>query len=151
MRKLNLNVYLSGEIHSNWRQEITNGIDHLKLPVSVFEPITDHEMSDDVGECILGNQDSAFWNDHHSANINAIRIRTLIKQSDIVIVKFGDKFRQWNAAFDAGFALANGKSLIIIHPNDSKISHALKEIDSSASAVCFDVEQALKILQYVTR
>ncbi len=151
MGKLKLNVYLSGEVHSDWRQEIISGVNRLKLSITVFEPVTDHDMSDGVGEQILGSGESAFWNDHNSANINAIRIRTLIKKSDIVIVKFGDKFRQWNAAFDAGFAIAQGKSLITIHPIDPKISHALKEIDSCALAVCHDVDQTLKILQYVTQ
>ncbi len=147
--KLELNVYLSGEIHSNWRKEIVAGIDQLKLPITVFGPVTDHEMSDEVGARLLGREDSTFWNDHNSANINAIRIRTLIKKCDVVIVKFGDKFRQWNAAFDAGYAIAQGKSLITIHPKDPKISHALKEIDSCSLAVCHAVDQALKILHYV--
>ncbi len=141
-------VYLSGEIHSNWRQEIEQGIEQEKLPVEVTAPVTDHPASDNVGTDILGEEDRDFWKDHKGAKINAIRTRTLIEKADIVIVKFGEKYRQWNAAFDAGYATALGKKLIVIHPEE--FTHALKEVDGSALAVARTAEQAVQILKYVT-
>ena len=65
----------------------------------------------------------------------------------MVIVKFGDKYKQWNAAFDAGYAAALNKSIIIIHNEDHQ--HALKEVDAAASAVASDQKQVVRILKYV--
>jgi len=145
---MEMRVYLSGEIHSQWREEIINGIRQMNLPIEVFSPVTDHSASDDVGAEILGEEENPFWRDHKGAGINAIRTRTLIENADIVIVKFGDKYRQWNAAFDAGFAVAMGKSLITIHPPE--LNHALKEIDAAAMAVAGTPAQVVKILEYAT-
>jgi YtoQ family protein len=142
------NVYLSGEIHSNWREEIKDGIEKENLPVAVSAPVTDHSASDDVGTDILGEEKEAFWKDHKGGKINAIRIRTLIEEADIVVVKFGDKYRQWNAAFDAGYAAALGKKLIVMHPEEH--THALKEVDAAALAVTKTPGQVVEILKYVT-
>jgi YtoQ family protein len=114
----------------------------------VLGPITDHDASDNVGIDILGSEDQAFWKDHKAAKINSIRIRLGIEQADVVVVKFGEKYRQWNAAFDAGYAAAKGKALIVIHPPD--FTHALKEIDAAALAVAETSEQVVDILTYVT-
>lgn len=141
-------VYLSGEIHSTWRQEIKNRINEENIPVVLTAPVTDHSASDDVGALILGEEENSFWRDHKSAKINSIRTRTLIEKADIVVVKFGEKYRQWNAAFDAGYAAALGKKLIVIHPDE--FTHALKEVDSAALAVCRTLEEVIKILLYVT-
>ncbi len=141
-------VYLSGEIHSTWRQEIKNRINEENIPVVLTAPVTDHSASDDVGALILGEEENSFWRDHKSAKINSIRTRTLIEKADIVVVKFGEKYRQWNAAFDAGYAAALGKKLIVIHPEE--FTHALKEVDSAALAVCRTLEEVIKILLYVT-
>ena len=124
-----LNVYLSGEIHSEWRNEIIDGIKSKALPYEILTPVTVHQASEDAGD-ILGTEDNPFWKDHKSAKINAIRIRTYIEKADITIVKFGEKYRQWNAAFDAGYAVAKGKKLIVIHPDEFR--HALKEVDAAA-------------------
>ena len=140
-------VYLSGEIHSDWRQQISAGVDALSLPVTLLAPVTDHQASDDCGVNILGAEASDFWKDHKGAQINAIRTRTLIEKADIVVVRFGDKYRQWNAAFDAGFAVASGKSLITLH--DDALTHALKEVDAAALAVARAPEQVVEILKYV--
>ncbi len=140
-------VYLSGEIHTDWRDQIKAGVEQAGLPVSLLGPVTDHAMSDDCGVDILGPEDRAFWKDHKGAQINAIRTRTLIERADIVIVRFGDKYRQWNAAFDAGYAAAIGTPLITLH--DSDLTHALKEVDGAALAVAESPDQVVRILTYV--
>jgi YtoQ family protein len=140
-------LYLAGEIHSDWRSEIENGVNREKLPVVLTAPVTDHEASDNVGTDILGKEPNSFWKDRKGAGINAIRTRSLIENSDIVIVKFGENYRQWNAAFDAGYASALGKKLIIIHPEE--FDHALKEVDQAANAVARTEGEAVEILKYV--
>ena len=142
-----LNVHLSGEIHSNWREEIINLCKNEKLDISFSSPITNHEASDNCGVEILGDENSNFWKDHKGANINSIRTRKSIKDCDIVVVKFGDKYKQWNAAFDAGFAAALNKSIIVIHNDEHQ--HALKEVDAAASAVAKDQNQVVRILKYI--
>ncbi|MBT5263856.1 MAG: YtoQ family protein [Rhodospirillaceae bacterium] len=140
-------VYLSGEIHSDWRDRIAAGLNELGLPVECVSPVTDHESSDDCGVAILGEEATGFWKDHKGAKVNAIRTRTLIERSDVVVVRFGDKYRQWNAAFDAGFAAALGKSIVTLH--DPSLTHALKEVDGAAMAVAETPEQVVRILRYV--
>lgn len=145
---MELNVYLAGEIHSDWRGVIEKGVRERNLNVELLAPVTDHEASDDVGTDILGDEEEPFWKDHKGAGINAIRTRSLIENADVVVVKFGDQFRQWNAAFDAGYAAALGKTLIVIHPPE--LTHALKELDAAAQAVCDVPGQVVRILEYVT-
>ena len=140
-------IYLSGEIHTSWREEIEDGARKAELPVTFTAPVTDHGASDDCGVTILGEEENKFWHDHKGAKLNAIRTRTLIEQADIVIVRFGDKYKQWNAAFDAGYASALGKPLIVMHGEDHQ--HALKEVDAAALAVTDNVEQVVRILRYV--
>ena len=142
-----LNVYLSGEIHSDWRQEIINLCNKEKLEISFSSPITNHEASDDCGVEILGNEEKKFWKDNKGANINSIKTRKSIKDCDIVVVKFGEKYRQWNAAFDAGYAAALNKSIIVIHNEEHQ--HALKEVDAAAAAVAKDQHQVVRILRYI--
>ena len=143
-----LKAYLSGEIHTDWRDNIKNKVLDLKLSVNLLSPVTNHSASDDCGVQILGEENKKFWHDYKGASINSIRTKNMIEKSDIVIVKFGDKYRQWNAAFDAGIAVSLGKSLITLH--DESLDHALKEIDAESSAVCRTEEQVIKTLQYVT-
>ncbi len=143
------NVYLSGEIHTNWRDEIYKQSKELGLKINFTSPVTDHEDSDDCGAKILGKEESKFWHDHKGAKINTIRIRKSIQNADIVVVRFGEKFRQWNAAFDAGYACALGKSLIIIHSEEHQ--HALKEIDAAALAVVDDVKKVVRIFEYLIK
>ena len=142
-------VYLSGEIHSDWREKIYEGAKTSGLSVKFNSPVTNHDNSDDCGVAILGSEDDAFWKDHKGAKINAIRTRTLIDKSDVVVVRFGDKYKQWNAAFDAGFASALGKPLIIMH--DPSLTHPLKEVDAAALAVAETPEHIVAILTYVIR
>ena len=141
-------VYLSGEIHSDWRERIAAGVETAKLPVELSAPVTDHAASDDCGEAILGKEERDFWRDHKGAGINGIRTRTLIEAADVVVVRFGDKYRQWNAAFDAGYAAALGKSIVTLH--DAELTHALKEVDAAAAAVAQTPEQVVEVLRYVT-
>ncbi|MHC4975632.1 MAG: YtoQ family protein [Planctomycetota bacterium] len=142
------NVYLAGEIHSAWRDEIIDAITQEKLHIACSGPVNDHEASDDCGVRILGQEPDPFWHDRKGASLNAIRTRTLIEKADIVVVRFGEKYKQWNAAFDAGYAAALGKKIIIMHPPEHR--HALKEVDASALAVCQTSAQVVGILRYVT-
>ena len=140
-------IYLSGEIHTHWRDELKLGANEANLKVEFLGPETDHDLSDNSGANILGREDKKFWHDHKGAKINSIRIRRNIEISDIVVVKFGEKYRQWNAAFDAGYASALGKSLIIMHQDD--FQHALKEVDASALAIVKNNQELLNIFKYV--
>ncbi len=147
MSKRTWNVYLSGEIHSDWRERIADGVAKAGLPVRLDAPVCVHEDSDDCGISILGAEPNSFWHDHKGAQMNAIRTRTLIADADVVVVRFGEKYKQWNAAFDAGNAAALGKALITLH--DAAHNHALKEVDAAALAVCATPEQVVETLTYV--
>ncbi|KQI71648.1 hypothetical protein AN191_11710 [Loktanella sp. 5RATIMAR09] len=142
---MTLRIYLSGEIHTDWRDQIINGAAGLDV---VFDaPVTDHAASDDCGVAIMGAEDKKFWHDNKGANLNAIRTRHGLQNADIVVVRFGDKYKQWNAAFDAGYAAALGKSLIVMHGPDHQ--HPLKEVDAAALAVVEEPQQVVDILAYV--
>ena len=142
-----LNVYLSGEIHTDWRNEIIKLCEKDKLAVKFYSPNTNHETSDNCGVEILGAEEKKFWNDMKSAKINSIKTKKAIKDSDIIIVKFGEKYKQWNAAYDAGYASALGIPIICIHNKENQ--HALKEIDAAALAVTENNLQVVQILKYV--
>jgi len=147
MKRDNWTVYLSGEIHTDWRETIATGVEKAGLPVTLLSPVTDHGASDDCGVAILGAEGDDFWKDHKGAKVNAIRTRSMIERSDMVVVRFGEKYKQWNAAFDAGFAAALGKPLITLH--DPDLTHPLKEVDGAALAVAQTPEQVVKLLTYV--
>ncbi len=140
-----LNVYLSGEIHTDWREQIVEAA--RDLDVTFLGPVTDHGASDDCGVAILGGEPDKFWHDHKGAKVNAIRTRHGIETADVVVVRFGDKYKQWNAAFDAGMAAALGKSLIVLSPPEHQ--HALKEVHAAALAVADEPRQVAEILRYV--
>jgi YtoQ family protein len=142
---MGLNVYLSGEIHTDWREQIIEGAQGLDITFN--GPVTDHAASDDCGVAILGEEPDKYWHDHKGAMVNAIRTRKGIAQADVVVVRFGEKYRQWNAAFDAGYASALGKSLIILQQPDH--DHALKEVDAAALAMARTPEQVVQVLRYV--
>ncbi|MFT5258376.1 MAG: YtoQ family protein [Saprospiraceae bacterium] len=143
---MNWNIYLSGEIHTDWRQQLKAGCEALNLPVTFTSAVTDHEGSDAAGD-VLGAEDSNFWRDHKSAKVNAIRTKTLIDSCDVAVVRFGHKYKQWNAAFDAGYCAALGTPYITLHEED--IIHPLKEVDASAMAWATTPEQVVEILKYV--
>jgi len=143
---MDLKVYLSGEIHTDWRQRIKDGCAAYNLPIVFTSAVTNHEASDAAGD-VLGEETEPFWRDHKSAKVNAIRTKTLLKNCDVAVVRFGDKYKQWNAAFDAGFCAAMGTPYITLH--DSDLIHPLKEVDGSALAWAVTPEQVVEILRYV--
>ena len=140
-------VYLSGEIHTDWRERIVDGADAAGLDVAFTGPVTDHAASDDGGAAILGAPSEKFWHDHVGAGVNAIRTRTLLARADVVVVRFGEQYRQWNAAFDAGYAAALGKPIVTLH--DTDLDHALKEVDRAGQATARTAEQVVDVLRYV--
>ena len=140
------NVYLSGEIHSDWRQQIEKGCELQNLSITFTSAVTDHHASDSAGD-LLGEEDNKFWRDHKSAKINGIRTKTLIENCDLAVVRFGDKYKQWNAAFDAGYCAALGRPYITLHDED--IIHPLKEVDASALAWATTPDQIVEILKYI--
>lgn len=142
---MGLKVYLAGEIHTNWREDIAHGC--KGLDVEFTAPVTDHDSSDDCGVAIMGPEKDKFWHDNKGAKLNAIRTRKAIEDADIVVVRFGEKYKQWNAAFDAGQAYAMGKSLIIMHQDEHQ--HPLKEVDAAALAVVKSPLQVSQILKYI--
>ena len=146
---MQLTVYLSGEIHTNWREEIKESPKLKELDIIFLQPVTNHTLSDDCGVLIMGKEDTKFWHDNKGAKLNAIRTRTAIEKSDVVIVKFGEKYKQWNAAFDAGYAAALGKSIVVMHGDENQ--HALKEIDAAALAVTRTPDEVAEILFYTAK
>jgi len=143
---MNWTVYLSGEIHTDWREQIRQGVETLGLPVVFVSAVTDHEASDAAGD-VLGAESSNFWRDHKSSKVNGIRTKTMLEKCDVAVVRFGDKYKQWNAAFDAGYCSALGKPYITLHDED--IIHPLKEVDASAMAWAQTPGQVVEILKYV--
>jgi len=145
---MKLKVYLSGEIHTDWREQIIQGCKDNDLAVEFYSAVTDHEASDAAGD-MLGAEDNSFWRDHKSAKVNAVRTKTLIEKSDIAIIRFGEKFKHWNAAFDAGYCAALGKAYITLHGED--LIHPLKEVDAVAQAWATSPGQIVEILKYAGR
>ena len=139
-------VYLSGEIHTDGREQIITGAQALNLPVTFTSAVTDHDASDAAGD-VLGAEDTPFWRDHKSSRVNGIRTKTLIEQADLVVVRFGEQYKQWNAAFDAGYCAALGKPYITLH--DDSIIHPLKEVDAAAMAWAQTPQQVVAVLRYV--
>jgi YtoQ family protein len=144
---MNWTVYLSGEIHTDWRQQIMQAAKSLGLPLTFTSAVTDHEASDAAGD-MLGAENNSFWRDHKSSKVNGIRTKTMIQNCDIAVVRFGDKYKQWNAAFDAGYCAAIGKPYITLH--DENIIHPLKEVDAAAMAWAQTPEQVVEILKYAS-
>ena len=140
-------IYLSGEIHTDWREQIIRGVETLNLPVEFSSAVTHHDTSDAAGD-VLGDETTQFWRDHKSAKVNAIRIKTQLEQCDLAIIRFGDKYKQWNAAFDAGYCAALGTPYITLH--DESIIHPLKEVDAQAMAWAQNTDQVVEIIRYLT-
>ena len=144
---MNWTVYLSGEIHTDWREQIIGGCEAQNMPITFTSAVTNHEASDAAGD-VLGQEDHGFWRDHKSAKVNGIRTKTLIETCDLAVVRFGDKYKQWNAAFDAGYCAALDTPYITLH--DENIIHPLKEVDAAAMAWSTTAEQVVDILKYIT-
>lgn len=144
---MELTVYLAGEIHTPWREEIKTRISEKGLPISFVSPQTNHDLSDDIGAQILGEQPNKYFHDDAASSINNLRTEVMMKKSDVVIALFGEEYKQWNTAMDASRAVAEGKPLIIIRPE--KLIHPLKELSNKANVVCESVEQAVSVLEYI--
>ncbi|PRR93565.1 MULTISPECIES: YtoQ family protein [unclassified Bacillus (in: firmicutes)] len=144
---MQLTVYLAGEIHSQWRDEIKEKSQSLKLPVTFVGPMENHDRSDHIGEDILGEQPNAIFKDDAASDLNNFRTEILLNRSDVVIARFGEKYKQWNTAMDASAAIAKGKPLILIRPKE--LHHPLKELSNKANITVETVNQAIKALSYV--
>lgn len=144
---MKLVVYLAGEIHSSWREEIIRKAAALKLPIDFVSPMLDHDRSDNIGEEILGEQPNAIFKDAAASSFNNLRTEVLMKKADLVIALFGEKYKQWNTAMDASAAIAYGKPLILIRQEAHH--HALKELSRKAHVTVENVDQAIKALRYL--
>ncbi|MFC7393594.1 YtoQ family protein [Scopulibacillus cellulosilyticus] len=144
---MELTIYLAGQIHDSWRESIRRKASSMELPVSFVGPMEDHDRSDNIGEEILGEQPNPVLKDEAASTINNLRTQLLLKKSDLVIAYFGESYKQWNTAVDAGEACAQGKPLILIRPN--KLHHALKELSNKAQVVVENEDQALEIIKYI--
>ncbi len=140
-------IYLSGEVHTPWREELKQLAATRALPVRFTSAVTDHASSDAAGDH-LPPASEGYWRDHKSAGVNAMRTSTLIRQCDLAVVRFGDEYRQWNAAFDAGALAALGKPYLTLH--GAQHVHALKEVDAGAMAWAETVEQVIESLAHIT-
>lgn len=144
---MRLTVYLAGEIHSSWREEIKKKSLALNLPIDFVGPMEDHDRSDNIGEEIIGEQPNAIFKDAAASSFNNLRTSVLMEKADLTIALFGEQYKQWNTAMDASTALANGKPLIIIRPE--KLHHPLKELSQKANATVETCDQAIKALSYI--
>lgn len=106
---MELVVYLAGQIHDNWRDEVAKKAKERNLPLVFVGPQTDHDRSDNIGEEILGEQPGKLYRDDAASSINNFRTQVLMQKADIVIALFGEKYRQWNTiSFSPG--CSNGRS-----------------------------------------
>jgi YtoQ family protein len=144
---MDLTVYLAGEIHTNWRDEISSKAEEKKLSLTFVGPQTNHERSDNVGEDILGKQPGNVYKDDAASDINNFRTQVLMQKADIVIALFGEKYKQWNTAMDASTAIAMNKPTIIIRPES--LIHPLKELSNKANVTVETVEQAMDVISYI--
>lgn len=142
-----LTIYLAGEIHSTWREELRRLVEQRNLPVRFVGPQEAHDRSDAVGEDILGEQDTPRYRDLMSAGVNTLRTRVLLRRSDLVVAYFGEKYRQWNTAADAGAAVASGVPLLLVRAPE--LTHALKELDAMAAFTVETLAQAAEAIAYV--
>ena len=66
---MKLTVYLSGEIHTDWREEVAAACKKQQLDITFLGPVTDHGASDDCGVAIMGDEPDKFWHDHKGPNL----------------------------------------------------------------------------------
>ncbi|GEL08046.1 YtoQ family protein [Salisediminibacterium halotolerans] len=144
---MELTVYLAGQIHDDWRQELKELASKQGLPVQFTGPMENHDRSDNIGEEILGEQPSPVYKDEAASQLNNLRTRVLLEKSDVVIALFGENYKQWNSAMDAATAVALGKPLILIRP--PQLHHPLKELSEKAQVTVETPEQALQSLAYI--
>lgn len=144
---MELVIYLAGQIHDNWREEFEQKAKEKKLPLSFVSPQTDHDLSDDIGEQVLGQQPNQLFKDDAASSINNLRTEVLMNKADVVVALFGEKYKQWNTAMDVSAAITMGKPTIIIRPES--LIHPLKELSNKANVTVETVEQAIEVLGYI--
>ncbi|KYD08652.1 YtoQ family protein [Heyndrickxia sporothermodurans] len=144
---MELTVYLAGQIHDDWREQLIQKAKEKKLPLHFVSPQTNHDKSDDIGEEILGEQPNQFFRDDAASSINNLRTQVLMQKSDVVIALFGEKYKQWNTAMDASAAITMNKPTIIVRPES--LIHPLKELSNKANVTVETIEQALEVLAYI--
>ncbi|GAA0455838.1 YtoQ family protein [Alkalibacillus silvisoli] len=143
---MNLSIYLAGQIHDNWREQLKQKASEKGLNINFYGPQENHSLSDDIGENILGKQPNSLYRDDAASGINNFRTELMLKQSDAVIALFGESYKQWNTAMDAGIAIGLNKPLILVRP-DSLI-HPLKELSNKANVTVETIDQAIEVLAY---
>lgn len=144
---MELTVYLAGQIHDDWREEVARKAKEKNLPLHFVGPQTNHDRSDNIGEEILGKQPSNLYKDDAASDINNFRTQVLMQKADIVIALFGEKYKQWNTALDASTAIAMNKPTIIIRPES--LIHPLKELSNKANVTVETVDQAIDVISYI--
>lgn len=144
---MELTVYLAGQIHDDWREEVAQKAKEKNLPLHFVAPQTNHDRSDNIGEEILGKQPSSLYKDDAASDINNFRTQVLMQKADIVIALFGEKYKQWNTAMDASTAIAMNKPTIIIRPES--LIHPLKELSNKANVTVETVDQAIDVIRYI--
>jgi|SRR5690554_295003 len=142
-----ITVYLAGEIHGPWRQQLRELVEARDLPVRFVGPQEEHDRSDSIGEDIVGSQPSPRFRDLEGARANALRTRVLMRRADLAVAYFGNQYKQWNTAADAGAAAAAGIPLLLVRSSD--LIHALKELDALATFTVESLEQAAEAIAYV--
>ncbi|MGM8215658.1 YtoQ family protein [Bacillaceae bacterium W0354] len=143
---MNLTIYLAGQIHDDWREQLKRKAKEKNLNVSFLGPQEKHSLSDDIGAKILGEQPSKVYHDDAASGINNFRTEIMIKKADAVIALFGEQYKQWNTAMDAGIAIGLNKPLILIRPES--LIHPLKELSNKANVTVETIDQAIEVLQY---
>ncbi|SDO13663.1 YtoQ family protein [Alkalicoccus daliensis] len=144
---MRLTVYLAGQIHDDWREQLKQKAEEKNLPIDFVGPMENHERSDNIGEEILGEQPNNIIKDETASQMNNLRTRVLMEKSDAVVALFGEKYKQWNSAMDAGAAIATNKPLILVRPES--LHHPLKELSQKAQVTVETAEQALQALAYI--
>ena len=147
--EVKLTVYLAGQIHDKWREELMKQTKDKGLSIDFVYPQTEHNLSDDIGEKILGKQPGDYYRDEASSAINNFRTTVLMEKADMIVALFGDQYRQWNTAMDATTAINKGKPLIIIRPKN--LIYALKELSNKANVTVETIEQAVEVLEYINQ
>lgn len=142
-----ITIYLAGEIHSDWRDELRHELEERDVQVQLVGPQEVHDRSDSVGEDILGDQPGARYRDLMGARVNTLRTRVLMRKAELVVAYFGERYKQWNTAADAGAAVALGIPLVLVR--DPELTHALKELDALASVTVENLSQAAEAIAYI--
>lgn len=144
-----LTIYLAGEIHSDWRDQLRSHVAALALPADIeyVGPQEVHDRSDDIGEDVLGAQPGPRFRDLMGGKINHLRKRVQMSRADLVVAYFGPDYKQWNTAADAGAAAALDLPLILVRAPEHL--HALKDLDAFADVTVETLDQAAQVIGYI--